>query len=212
MKKMIYVTVVLSAVFAASVLAQDATPYSMSPDEVRLVQKKLYELNYDPGPVDGVLTERTRSEIARWQETSKRPSTGSLTKEEFDYLANIDTSRWVWASIAGSTDGISFAVWNQNSRAESEAQVLPDCRRRSSEPNQCRVSSMSSSASEQEGWIAFVLCTRREGHGERVSMTVDGGRSRSGTIDGAYEYLTSKGFSRSNCTVKAVVETRGRHK
>ena len=52
----------------------------------RLVQQKLQEEGFDPGPADGLLGPRTRDAIRRWQERAGLPATGYLDSAAVEIL------------------------------------------------------------------------------------------------------------------------------
>lgn len=57
-----------------------------SRNQVRAVQAELRRLGYDPGPIDGVMGQRTTSAITAFQRASQLPQTGSLTPETLSRL------------------------------------------------------------------------------------------------------------------------------
>lgn len=175
-----------------------------------VVNKALYELNFDVDPSSEAITAQTKAAIAQWQRNRGVASTGVLTVEEFEGLKHIDTSKWIWGSVAATLDGQSWAAWNAHSRAQSEADVSAKCRGFTGNPRACTIGSAFSRQEDQEGWVVYALCSRHVAAEKRTlySLTVDGGHNRANTIDGAMDYLTSKGYSRGQCSVKTLVEVR----
>src|SRR5262249_48586580 len=160
-----------------------------------LVNNQLYNLNYDVDPQSEVISARTKAAIANWQRARGVAATGILTVEEFEGLKLVDTSKWIWGSIAATLDGQSWATWNEHSGGESEAKVFEKCRNFTGDPRKCTIGSSFSSKEDQEGWVVYGLCSRHSAAEKRTlySLTVDGGKNRSNTIEGALDYLTSKG-------------------
>ena len=56
-------------------------------DQVLHVQKRLEELGFDPGPIDGLMGPRTRGAIRNFQEQAVLPATGELDPRTLDALA-----------------------------------------------------------------------------------------------------------------------------
>ena len=56
-------------------------------DQVLHVQKRLEELGFDPGPIDGLMGSRTRGAIRNFQEQAVLPVTGELDPRTLDALA-----------------------------------------------------------------------------------------------------------------------------
>ena len=64
------------------------TPY-MRGEDVRLVQEKLIELGYDPGPLDSVYGPRTSEAVRKFQADEGLPPTGVVDRETFRRLGLI---------------------------------------------------------------------------------------------------------------------------
>jgi len=58
-------------------------------DQIVLVQTGLAELGYDPGPIDGVLGERTREAIRQFQRDRRLPENGVISEALFQELRKI---------------------------------------------------------------------------------------------------------------------------
>ena len=63
----------------------------LQPDHRRLIQSGLALLGFDPGPADGVIGQRTRAAIGRWQASVGKPATGYLNLEAAKILARRGT-------------------------------------------------------------------------------------------------------------------------
>lgn len=63
-----------------------AAPPGQAQPVVRFAQADLKRHGFDPGPVDGVLGQRTRSAITAFQRSARLPVTGTLTPETIQSL------------------------------------------------------------------------------------------------------------------------------
>ena len=63
-----------------------AAPGRGSTGQVRAAQSELGRLGYNPGPVDGVIGQRTTNAITAFQRAQHLPETGSLTPETLGRL------------------------------------------------------------------------------------------------------------------------------
>ena len=60
--------------------------HSLDTDSIRLIQRALYSLGYNPGPIDGVFGSRTRSAIRAYQQAHQLTQTGQPTTALMDHL------------------------------------------------------------------------------------------------------------------------------
>jgi hypothetical protein len=108
------------------------------PSIVREVQEKLYNLNYQIPIVNGVMGDRTRDAIRRWQTLTRREATGFLTPDQFVALRNTKIPT-VWGAVAYTARGASGTSWNFKTRREAENAALTECRRRAGRNANCNV-------------------------------------------------------------------------
>ena len=72
----------------------DKTTASVSRDAVvRLVQERLAERGYDPGPVDGMIGSATRAALASFQRAEGLADSGTINTETLDALGLSDAVR-----------------------------------------------------------------------------------------------------------------------
>ena len=64
-----------------------------TPAEIRRIQEKLLDLGHQPGPIDGILGARTRSALRAFQQASRLPADGSLTRETLSTLQQTEIAR-----------------------------------------------------------------------------------------------------------------------
>src|SRR3954454_18988443 len=84
MREVSAVCLVLISLF--SVNAQQRKRVALTHAEVKAAERRLSDLGYWTGPVDGVLDEATRSALIAFQKWKGRPITGKLTREEFEAM------------------------------------------------------------------------------------------------------------------------------
>ena len=99
-----------------------------SPEIVREVQNKLYNLNYSIKVVNGVLDAETRTAIRRWQGVTKSPETGDMTVDDLARLRRAAVPT-VWGAIGYNSRGGSSSHWNINSRARAEELAREGCKK-----------------------------------------------------------------------------------
>ena len=201
------ILLVLALQFISPVMlhAQD-DPYPMEEYEVWLLQHQLYELNYDIGVIDGKFGKKTRSAVADWQRQRELTVTGVPTKEQFDYLTGLDLPSGQWAAISSATSGAFSAVWSRSSRAEAENDAESGCEARAS--GECVTITDVSFNSADYAWIAAVRC---KNYNYEYTAVVNG-TSRSEAENKAFKRASNKGYARSDCELREVIEARGRHK
>jgi Putative peptidoglycan binding domain len=77
---------------------------SISPAQVREVQKKLNDQGYHAGPVDGILGPNTQAAIRNFQEAKGLKATGQLNQETMNALGIEETGRETERKPAGGGD------------------------------------------------------------------------------------------------------------
>ncbi|MCB9959381.1 MAG: SEL1-like repeat protein [Rhodospirillaceae bacterium] len=70
----------------AGAAADENADDDLSRDEIRDIQRLLTDLNYDPGPVDGLMGSRTEAAIAEFQTARGLPETGEPSQRLLDAL------------------------------------------------------------------------------------------------------------------------------
>jgi hypothetical protein len=200
-----------AAVFFAAILscnvaaAEEGVPAELTPEDIIIVQTKLDALEFRAEPT-GVMDDQTRRAIRQLHEDNNEKSVDYLTSEDLARLKRTDISGIVYAAVAASTDGATATTWNKPSRKGAEAEVMAQCRSRSSKPQKCVVQSRSSGFGE--GWIAAVHCERSNREGTRLATSYD----KADVIARVYELAAAGGYSKNNCRLTAFIESHGRHK
>jgi hypothetical protein len=93
-------------------------------DELR---DRLYELNFDPGPLDGPLTDATRKAIQEFQQQINVPPTGIATMGLLRRLRELGGVK-PWGSIVyGKDSGKWGMAWNENTRKAAVARARASC-------------------------------------------------------------------------------------
>lgn len=196
---------------ATPVRAQSDAPYELSFEEARMAQAKLYGLLYKISIVDGKIGPETRTAISRWQAHHGQPVTGYLTKQQYEYLAGVDFGTFMYASVAASTDGAYAAVWSRKQRLYAEREALAACRNRSKSPEKCIVVNSATASDETEHWIAALHCKRGDDDDRLFHISVASARTREAAITEVRNMSAEDGYVRSQCELRTIVESRGRH-
>jgi hypothetical protein len=84
------ICLILISVFSVA-SAQQQQRVSLTRAEVKAAERRLSEVGYWIGPVDGVFDEATRSALIAFQKWEGRPITGKLTREEFEAMRSAFT-------------------------------------------------------------------------------------------------------------------------
>ncbi len=201
----------LGPFFASAAVAGPNDPYTMSPAEVRMVQEKLYNLNYDITSFDGKVGPETRKAVAEFQAILKYPSTGILTEQQFAIFKE-ELTPAIWAAISSSTDGTYSAAWNHSSRASAARAASSSCQQRSSDPEKCVTITGFTNRPDKQAWIAAVQCRRSNSDTNYSYISVVLRPDKTAAVNKALEQAVDGGYSSSNCKLLTAIESRGRHK
>ena len=161
------------------------SPYTPSPSPgvpaltdasvIREVQERLYNLNYEIGPINGRLTDETRTAIRQWQSNMRRPQTGDMDLEELTVLRNISLPA-IWGALAFGERGASAVVWNRTSRQDAVNAARSDCRGRNKGVD-CKVLSAADTACGALGfymaggaWGAYAIIRPTLGQATAVAL------------------------------------------
>src|SRR5262249_2769278 len=91
------------------------------------LRDRLYELNFDPGPLDGPLTDATRKAVREYQQQIDVPQTGNATMGLLRRLRELNGLK-PWASIAfGKDTGKWGMAWNESTRKAAVAHARVSC-------------------------------------------------------------------------------------
>jgi Domain of unknown function (DUF4189)/TIR domain/Putative peptidoglycan binding domain len=106
--------------------ADDAVQIS-DPVLLNELRDRLYELNFDPGPLDGPLTDAARKAIQEFQQQINVPSTGVATMGLLRRLRDLGSVK-PWASIVyGKDNGKWGMAWNESTRKAAVARARASC-------------------------------------------------------------------------------------
>src|SRR5580700_6706245 len=91
------------------------------------LRDRLYELNFDPGPLDGPLTDAARKAIQEFQQQINVPPTGIATMGLLRRLRELGGVK-PWASIVyGKDTGKWGMAWNESTRKAAVARARASC-------------------------------------------------------------------------------------
>jgi hypothetical protein len=110
-------------------LAPQADDAAQINDPVLLneLRDRLYELNFDPGPLDGPLTDAARSAIQEFQQQINVPPTGVATMGLLRHLRELRSVK-PWGSIVyGKDSGKWGMAWNESTRKAAVARARVSC-------------------------------------------------------------------------------------
>ena len=185
---------------------QSASTDLTSPAVVREVQLKLYELNYDPGRIDGVLSAATIKAIREWQEIAKLPATGNLTEEQLARL-RATTINTTWAAVAYTARGQSGSVYNKPTRAEAEQEAIDLCLRRAGRSAACTPLTASGSAC-----ITMASFQTRRGATTYFGAHVALRPTQTASISEALNRCNEAQNSGNNCAARVTICADGSHR
>src|SRR5262249_11784367 len=97
------------------------------PALLREVRDRLYELNFDPGSIDGPMDDAARRAIREFEQMSKLPETGQVTHGLLRRLRTTESPR-PWGAIVYGKGGNKWGMaWTQGSRKEAIAGARASC-------------------------------------------------------------------------------------
>jgi hypothetical protein len=111
------------------------TPPPQADDSVQIsdpvllneLRDRLYELNFDPGPLDGPLTDAAHKAIQEFQQQINLPPTGIATMGLLRRLRELGSVK-PWASIVyGKDNGKWGMAWNESTRKAAVAGARVSC-------------------------------------------------------------------------------------
>ncbi len=114
-------------------------PLDMTPETIRELQQKLYDLGENITKFDGRMSDELRAVLVRLTSYPGGRGTGQLTQDQFARLRLLPVPK-VWGAIAFNGTGLTAGVTARPTRAMAEADALASCNKRSSG---CRVAVVS---------------------------------------------------------------------
>jgi hypothetical protein len=91
------------------------------------MRERLYELNFDPGPLDGPPTEAARQAIREYEQQSHLPPTGSATMGLLQRLREAGGLKPWGAIVYGKAQGKWGMAWGENTRKAAVARARASC-------------------------------------------------------------------------------------
>ena len=173
---------------------------------IREIQLKLYDLNYDPSRVDGVMVAATRTAIREWQEIAGLPATGNMTDEHMQRLRNSKPSA-TWAAVAYTARGAHGAVFGKPSRAAAEQEAIDQCIKRGGRGAQCKPITAAGSAC-----ITMASYTTRRGNTTYFGSHVSLQPTQTASISRALSQCNEAANSGANCAAKVTICADGSHR
>src|SRR5262249_19699763 len=120
----------LTTLASATINAEPDNNTAISdPGLLKEVRKRLYELNFDPGPLEGPETEDTGTSIREYEQQSRLAQTGIATMGLLRKLREVRSVR-AWAAIvySPSQKGGWGMSWATETRKEAVASARSSCR------------------------------------------------------------------------------------
>ena len=116
-----------AALDSASVVQPDDRVGLSDPALIREVRERLYELNFDPGPVDGPIGGSARQAVREFEQASKLASTGEITQGLLRRLRDAGALK-PWGAIVYSKATNKWGMsWSQETRKAAVASAQASC-------------------------------------------------------------------------------------
>ena len=97
------------------------------PAALHEARQRLYELNFDPGPLDGPVSPAARQAIKEFEQANKLAATGEVTQGLLRRLRDISALK-PWGSIVYSEQSKKWGMaWSQDTRAAAVASARASC-------------------------------------------------------------------------------------
>jgi hypothetical protein len=147
--------------------AENGVPVQLTRDDITAIRSRLRDLDYDVKPA-GALDDAVRSAIREFLKNIGEPPADFLTSEQLARLKAIDTSSYLYAAVAASTDAKYAVVWNRKSHDQAESEAMSGCAAKSSKSDKCTVIARADATTE--GWVAAVNCKRKDGRTTHIAV------------------------------------------
>jgi Caspase domain/Domain of unknown function (DUF4189)/Putative peptidoglycan binding domain len=97
------------------------------PVSLHEIRERLYEINFDPGSLDGAMSDATRQAIREFEQANKLASTGEATQGLLRRLREISGLK-PWGSIVYSRTSNQWGMaWSQDTRKAAVASARASC-------------------------------------------------------------------------------------
>ena len=104
----------------------DSVPVS-DPLALNEMRDRLYELNFDPGPLDGPLTDSNHQAIKEFEQQNNLPPTGAATMGLLRKLRDIGGLKPWGAIVYGKNNGKWGMAWSEATRKAAVARARVSC-------------------------------------------------------------------------------------
>jgi hypothetical protein len=115
-----------AALTPPAVRIDDSIPIS-DPVLFNEVRERLYELNFDPGPLDGPSTETARQAIREFEQQSNLPATDIATMGLLRHLRDIGGLKPWGAIVYGKNNGKWGMAWTESTRKAAVTSARASC-------------------------------------------------------------------------------------
>ena len=183
-----------------------AAATEVAPGNIREIQLKLYDLNYDPGRIDGVMNPATRNAIREWQQTAGLTATGTMTDDHLKRLRDSKPSP-TWAAVAYTARGANGWVFGRASRAQAEQEAIDLCIKRAGQKAECKPITASGSAC-----ITMANYTTKRGGTTYFGSHVALRPNQTASISEALRLCGEAQNSGNNCAARVTICADGSHK
>jgi hypothetical protein len=94
---------------------------------LREIRERMYELNFDPGPLEGPMDATVRQAISQFEKANKLASTGEATQGLLRRLRDLSPLK-PWGAIVYSKTSYKWGMsWSQETRKAAVASALSTC-------------------------------------------------------------------------------------
>lgn len=183
--------------------SDSTAPVNLSTGIIADVQERLYQNNYNPGPIDGQMGETTVAAITQFQRNHALPTTGEIDARFLRELRNSHPPS-KWGALAFHGRGAYTAVWLRPSRRQAEQDAMTGCKKRAGAT--CKVATAA-------GTQCIALANSQGGSRRRKKFQAYSYLARN-LIDargGAIEFCRSKSPYPDTCEVRAAFCADGSH-
>ncbi len=173
-------------------------------DVLRMVQEKLYNLNYEITVRDGRMNTETREAVSAWRRVTKSSVTGDLTSQEIATLNDVVAPK-IWGAIAYNSNGGASSHWNIDDRSKAEALALAGCKKMNG--GKCNVVTAANSICGAMSHAAGVVGSTRYNSAFAIVRGTLGQAT-----DVALSECRAKAKVPNNCAIRVTMCADGSHK
>ena len=115
-----------AALTAPAQQTDDSTPIT-DVASLHELRERLYELNFDPGPLDGPLTDAAHQATRKFQQQINLPPTGAATIGVLRRLRDLGSLKPWGAIVFGKNNGKWGMAWDEATRKQAVASARTSC-------------------------------------------------------------------------------------